>query len=124
MYEGMPDELRQKLPHDIRLYMRNFWQHPNDPTREYDFHDDTGEKFLHYLAHDDGPLVPENWGDIVLLNFARGCLKTTTAVGIADGDGRIEDLVEHELHVVFAQEHGADLQHSAGIFEIGSYLRL
>jgi len=84
MYEGMPDELRQKLPHDIRLYMRNFWQHPNDPTRGYDFHDDTGEKFLHYLAHDDGPLVPGNWGDIVLLNFARGCLKTTTAVGIAD----------------------------------------
>ena len=84
MYEGMPDELRQKLPHDIRLYMRNFWQHPNDPTRDYDFYDDTGEKFLHYLADDDGPLVPANWGDIVLLNFARGCLKTTTAVAAAD----------------------------------------
>lgn len=84
MYEGMPDELRQKLPHDIRLYMRNFWQHPNDPTREYDFYDDTGEEFLHYLADDDGPLVPANWGDIVVLNFARGCLKTTTAVAAAD----------------------------------------
>jgi hypothetical protein len=95
MYDGMPDELRRKLPHDIRLYMRNFWQHPNDPTRKYDFYtddgppeddkdpEDTGE-FLHYLAHDDGPLVPKNWGDIVVLNFARGCLKTTTATAAAD----------------------------------------
>lgn len=87
MYDGMPDELRQRLPHDIRLYMRNFWQHPNDPTREYDFYTDGGPEdgeFLHYLAHDDGPLVPENWGDIVILNFARGCLKTTTAVAAGD----------------------------------------
>jgi len=87
MYDGMPDELRRKLPHDIRLYMRNFWQHPNDPTRGYDFYTDDGPEdgeFLHYLAHDDGPLVPSNWGDIVLLNFARGCLKTTTATAGAD----------------------------------------
>lgn len=87
MYEGMPDELRQRLPHDIRLYMRNFWQHPNDPTRAYDFYTDGGPEdgdFLHYLADDDGPLVPENHGDIVILNFARGCLKTTTAVAAAD----------------------------------------
>lgn len=87
MYEGMPDELRRKLPHDIRLYMRNFWQHPNDPTRSYDFYTDEGPEdgeFLHYLAHDDGPLVPANHGDIVVLNFARGCLKTTTAVAAAD----------------------------------------
>jgi hypothetical protein len=93
MYEDLPPELRRKLPHDVRLYLRNFWQHPNDPTRRYDFYDDTGPaqdeddeegEFLHYLADDDGPLVPANWGDIVILNFARGCLKTTTAVGIAD----------------------------------------
>lgn len=87
MYEGMPEELRARLPHDIRLYMRNFWQHPNDPTREYDFYTDGGPDdgdFLHYLADDDGPLVPENHGDIVILNFARGCLKTTTAVAAAD----------------------------------------
>jgi len=73
--------------------MRNAWQHPNDPTRGYDFYTDEGPPpedpderdedeeygdFLHYLAHEDGPLKPENWGDIVILNFARGCLKTTT----------------------------------------------
>jgi hypothetical protein len=84
MFENAPDELKRKLPHDIRLYMRNAWQHPNDPTRDYDFYGDDRENFLHYLADDDGPLVPGNWGDIVLLNFARGCLKTTTAVAIAD----------------------------------------
>ena len=87
MYDGVPDELRAKLPHDIRLYMRNFWQHPNDPTRKYDFYTDDGPEdgeFLHYLADDEGPLVPQNWGDIVVLNFARGCLKTTTATASAD----------------------------------------
>ena len=93
MYDGMPQELRQKLPHDIRLYMRNFWQHPNDPTRKYDFYTDGGPpgedndnpgEFLDYLADEDSPLVPGNWGDIVVLNFARGCLKTTTATAAAD----------------------------------------
>jgi hypothetical protein len=84
MYDNIPDELRQKLPHDIRLYMSNFWQHPNVPTRDYDFYDDPKENKLNYLVHDDSPLVPGNWGDIVVLNFARGCLKTTTAVAAAD----------------------------------------
>jgi len=89
----MPEELRELLPHDIRLYMRNLWVHPNDPTRSYDFYDDVGPaededdeegQFLHYLADEDGPLVPKNWGDVVVLNFARGCLKTTTATAAAD----------------------------------------
>jgi hypothetical protein len=87
LWADAPDELRRKLPHDIRLYMRNAWNHPNDPTRQYDFYTDEGPKdgdFLHYLADNDGPLVPKNWGDIVILNFARGCLKTTTAVAAAD----------------------------------------
>jgi hypothetical protein len=87
MYDNMPDELRKQLPHDIRLYMANMWQHPNDPTRDYDFYDDDGPpngNFLHYLNDDDGPMVPRNWGDIVVLNFARGCLKTTTATAAAD----------------------------------------
>jgi hypothetical protein len=93
LHSGMPDELRRQLPHDIRLYMRNLWRHPNNPSRSYDFYDDVGPKegeddeegeFLHYLADEDGPLVPSNWGDIVILNFARGCLKTTTAVAAAD----------------------------------------
>jgi hypothetical protein len=84
LWDNAPDELRRRLPHDIRLYMKNAWQHPNDPTRDYDFYGDDGEKALYYLTDDDGPLVPENWGDIVILNFARGCLKTTTAVAAAD----------------------------------------
>jgi len=87
LYGDMPADLRDQLPHDIRLYMANFWNHPNDPTRQYDFYTDggpeDGEK-LNYLVHDDGPLVPSNWGDIVILNFARGCLKTTTATGAAN----------------------------------------
>jgi hypothetical protein len=83
-HADLPDELRQKLPHDIRLYIGNFWNHPNDPSRDYDFYDDTKDNFLHYLADDDGPLVPGNWGDIVVLLFARGCLKTTVASAAAE----------------------------------------
>jgi len=80
----LPDELRRALPHDIRLYIRNFWQHPNDPERDYDFYNDDKSEFLHYLADEDSPLVPENWGDIVVLLFARGCLKTTIATAAAE----------------------------------------
>jgi len=87
MWGDMPQELRKQLPHDVRLYLRNLWQHPNDPTRSYDFYTDGGPEdgdFLYYLADPDSPLVPDNWGDVVILNFARGCLKTTTAVGVTD----------------------------------------
>jgi len=86
-HEGMPERMRTLLPHDIRLYARRMWRHPNDPSREYDFYDDNGPEdgeALRYLVDDDSPLVPENWGDIVVLNFARGCLKTTTATMAAD----------------------------------------
>ncbi|WP_226041181.1 hypothetical protein [Natrinema sp. DC36] len=84
VHQNVPDELRQRLPHDIRLYIRNFWQHPNDPERDYDFYADDGETFLSYMAHEDGPLVPGNWGDVVVLLYARGCLKTTTATAAAE----------------------------------------
>lgn len=80
----MPEELRERLPHDVRQYVRNFWEHPADPDRPYDFYDDTGEKFFHYLADEDGPLMPSKWGDIVVLLFARGCLKTTVCTAIAN----------------------------------------
>ena len=82
--DEMPKELREKIPHDPRLYVRNLWNHPEDPTREYDFYDGEGEEFFYYLTDDDGPLNPENWGDIVVLLFARGCLKTTTATMVAN----------------------------------------
>lgn len=97
VHKNIPEELRQRLPHDIRLYMRNFWQHPNDPTRDYDFYDDTGEEFLAYLAHEDGPLVPGNWGDIVVLLYARGCLKTTTAT--AAGEWAVSEYPNVEVDV-------------------------
>lgn len=84
VYKDIPEELRQRLPHDIRLYIRNFWQHPNDPTRDYDFHGDDGDTYLEYMAHEDGPLKPGNWGDVVVLLYARGCLKTTTATAAAE----------------------------------------
>jgi len=73
-----PETLKARLPHEPALWARNFLRHPNDPTRPYDFYDDTKENFLHYLADADGPLKPENWGDINVLLFARGCLKTFT----------------------------------------------
>jgi len=91
--EGMPEELRRRLPHDIRLHLRNFWTHPNDPSRAYDFYDDTGPKegpddeegeFLYYLVDDDGPLNPDQWADVNVLLFCRGGLKTTIATGAVE----------------------------------------
>lgn len=84
IFQNAPKELRQKVPHDIRLYIRNAWQHPNDPEREYDFYNDDKSEYLSYLADGDGPLVPGNWGDVVVLLFARGCLKTTVATAAAE----------------------------------------
>lgn len=80
----MPPELAQKVPHDVRLYVRNFWTHPEDPERQYDFYDGSGEDYFTYLVHENGPLNPEQWGDIVVLLFARGCLKTTVCTMIAN----------------------------------------
>lgn len=77
-----PKEVQKKLPHDPRLWIRNFLRHPNDPGRPYDFYDDTQDQFLHYLADDDGPLNPKQWGDINVLLFARGSLKTFSVSSI------------------------------------------
>ena len=82
--QDMPEELRQKIPHDVRLYVRNFWRHPENPERPYDFYDGSGEKYFYYLTDDMGPLNPNEWSDIVVLLFARGCLKTTTCTMIAN----------------------------------------
>ena len=83
MSDGPPKAVRQKLPHDPRLWARNYLRHPNDPSRGYDFYDDTKQNFLHYLATDDSPMNPKRWGDINVLLFARGCLKTWTTTTIA-----------------------------------------
>jgi len=68
---------------DPRQYMLHNWTHPNDPTRYYDFQTDDGEP-LYYLTDDDSPLNPKKWGDINVLLFARGCLKTTSCIGVAN----------------------------------------
>jgi hypothetical protein len=78
-----PDEIKRRLPHEPALWARNYLSHPNDPTRTYDFYTDGGEDFLYYLVDDDGPMDPSNWGDINVLLFARGCLKTWTTTSIA-----------------------------------------
>lgn len=82
--QDMPRELQQKIPHDVRLYVRNFWRHPENPEREYDFYDGAGDKYFYYLTDEKGPLNPNEWSDIVVLLFARGCLKTTTCTMIAN----------------------------------------
>jgi hypothetical protein len=79
---AVADEVKKRIPHDPRLYLANHWQHPEDPSRNYDFYDETGENYLYYLADDEGPLNPRQWGDINVLKFCRGGLKTTTCVGI------------------------------------------
>ena len=82
--DEMPDELAASIPHDPRLYVRNMWNHPEDPNRSYDFYDGSGEDYFWYLVDEQGPLNPAEWGDIVVLLFARGCLKTTTCTMIAN----------------------------------------
>jgi hypothetical protein len=97
MSEAPPKEVQRRLPHDPRLWTRNYLRHPNDPSRAYDFWDDVGPPpesfdgtaaewdgdFLYYLADEDGPMNPKRWGDINVLLFARGCLKTFTVSTIA-----------------------------------------
>lgn len=78
-----PEEITKRLPHEPALWVRNFLSHPNDPTREYDFYTDGGEEFLYYLVDEEGPMQPDQWGDINVLLFARGCLKTWTTTSIA-----------------------------------------
>lgn len=89
----MPAKLKELLPKSPRHYIRNFYQHPNDPTRKYDFYTNGGPPaddkpveeegdFLHYIADDEGPLVPQEWGDINVLLFGRGCLKTWSVTAL------------------------------------------
>jgi len=91
---GPPDEIKRRLPHDPRLWIRNSLRHPNDPSRAYDFWSDEGPppkgrspaewegNFLYYLTDDGSPLNPKMWGDINVLLFSRGTLKTFTVSSI------------------------------------------
>lgn len=78
-----PKELQQKLISDPRLWVRNYTRHPNRASQPYNFYTNGGEDFLYYIADEDGPLNPRVWGDICVLLFARGCLKTWSCTRIA-----------------------------------------
>jgi len=77
MFEGLTDEQLQLLRNDPRQYAVNFRRHPQDPERKYDFRTTDGDTKINYLLNDDGPLNPSSWGNINVLKFARGCLKST-----------------------------------------------
>jgi len=76
-------DIYERFQHDPRIYIRNMFNHPNDRSRGYDFYTDDGDDFLYYIVDDEGPLNPEQWGDINVLLFARGCLKTWSCTSIA-----------------------------------------
>lgn len=85
--KGLSNEQRRLIRHkqkkaDPRYYLRYEWSHPNRPEDNYDFRTNDGERKLEYLLDDEGPLKPENWGNINLLLMARGCLKSTSLIGI------------------------------------------
>lgn len=76
-YEDAVAYKRQQMRKDPRMYVSYNWNHPNDPTRKYDFKTNDGDP-LGYLVDDEGPLNPQEWGSINVLMMARGCLKTTS----------------------------------------------
>lgn len=79
-----PPELQEAVKRRPQLWIRNFLRHPERPTDRYDFWDADKEQYLHYLTDESaGPLNPDNWGDINVLLFCRGGLKTFTATAVA-----------------------------------------
>jgi hypothetical protein len=78
IFEQLTDEQLQTLRHDPRQYVANTWRHPDDPDRRYDFYNTDKTAKVNYLLHNDGPLNPEAWGNINVLKFSRGTLKSTT----------------------------------------------
>lgn len=66
------------------MYLRYNWSHPNRPSQPYDFKTNDGERKLNYLLDDRGPLNPDEWADLNIFLMARGCLKTTTTLGITN----------------------------------------
>lgn len=74
---------RKQMRSDPRMWCRYNWRHPNDVEREYDFRTNDGTP-LNYLVDDKSPFNPEQWADINILMMARGCLKTTSTIGITE----------------------------------------
>jgi hypothetical protein len=77
LYENLSTDEVRLLKQDPRQWAANFLSHPDDPERPYDFKDTTGSTKLNYLLHDDGPLNPSRWGNVNIIKFCRGGLKTT-----------------------------------------------
>lgn len=82
-YEEARAYKRQQIRSDPRHWIRDQWSHPNDIERDYDFRTNDGTP-LRYLVDDQGPLNPDQWADINILLMARGCLKTTSLIGITE----------------------------------------
>lgn len=72
---------RQQIRSDPKYWMRHNLNHPNDISRSYDFRTNDGDP-LQYLVDDRSFMNPEQWADINVLKLARGCLKTTSLIGI------------------------------------------
>lgn len=73
----VPEDAKEKLRHNPRIWVRNSLKHPIDPSRPYDFKTADGNPLSH-LLHEDSWLNPETWADINILLLARGELKSTT----------------------------------------------
>jgi hypothetical protein len=73
---------RRQMQADPRMFLRYQWSHPNEPSRGYDFKTNDGET-LKYLVDERGPFNPTEWGNINILLMARGCLKSTSMIGIS-----------------------------------------
>lgn len=80
-YEEAKAYKRQQIRSDPKYWMREHLGHPNDISRPYDFRTNDGTP-LQYLVDEKSFLNPNEWADINVLKLARGCLKTTSLIGI------------------------------------------
>jgi hypothetical protein len=80
--EDAPDAYKRNVLNEPLVYMASEWSHPEDPQRNYDFYNADKSEKLNYLIDEKSHLHADNWADINILLFARGCLKTTTMIGI------------------------------------------
>jgi len=93
-----PDELKRLVKRSVPHYVQNSFRHPQRPDDPYDFYDTKKENYFRYLvdvpndsslseeeriAEAKSPLFPDNWADINVLRFARGCLKTWSCSSVA-----------------------------------------
>lgn len=83
LFENLSQKEVKLLKEDPRVFCSTFLSHPDNPQRDYDFKDTSGDTKLNYLLSDNGPMNPEQWGNINIIKFARGGLKTTATTMLA-----------------------------------------